>query len=257
MTQVEIILPGFPGKTSRGFLGFCNVSLIHSDIDVLFDTGHFSDRQLLLSELKRRKINVKDINYVILSHLHYDHCLNVDLFENATIILGEQELNYARSGEPEKQGDTSVPKFMLPFLRERQMIKVENELKLAGNVRVVGTPGHTPGSISAIVDGTDGRTVVAGDAVKNAYEFRLGKPEVFFGREEDARESISKISKIAEFIVPGHDRPFAIRNGKLCYQGELRLDIYTRQAPELEDWVIYSISTQPANYSQSSSAKVI
>jgi len=247
MIQVEIILPGFPGKTSRGFLGFCNISLIHSDIDILFDTGHLSDRQLLLSELERREINVKDINYVILSHLHYDHCLNVDLFENATVILGEQELNYARSGEPEKQGDTFVPKFMLPFLQKKQMIKVENELKLADNVRVIRTPGHTPGSISAIVDSADGRTAVTGDAVKNAYEFRLGKPEIFFGREEDARESISKIAKIAEFIIPGHDRPFTIRNGKLRYQGELCLDIYTRQAPELEDWVVYSISTRPSN----------
>ena len=39
---------------------------------------------------------------VILTHLHWDHCQNVDLFRNARVLVHSKELDYARSP---KSGD--------------------------------------------------------------------------------------------------------------------------------------------------------
>lgn len=242
--SVEVILPGFPARTNRGVLGFCTVSLISSDVKILFDTGHYSDRQNLLAELKRRHVEAQSIDQIVLSHLHFDHCLNIDLFQEATLVLSKRELDYASSKMPEERGDFSIPKPIIGLVHNRKMIEANEGVKLAEGVKVVETPGHTPGSISLLVEGEGRRTILVGDAVKNAWEFNRGEPEITFGESKDARESIKKIKAMGDVIVPGHDRRFVFKDGRVDYLDELDLRIYARIAPELERWTVYSISTR-------------
>jgi len=69
----KVLLPGIPANSTRGFLGWCNVSLIKftgKNEYALFDTGNNGDRKQLLSALQVSGITPSRINHLILSHLH-------------------------------------------------------------------------------------------------------------------------------------------------------------------------------------------
>jgi glyoxylase-like metal-dependent hydrolase (beta-lactamase superfamily II) len=239
--EVDILLQGFPGRTNRGTLGFCNITLIKSDRLILYDTGHFSDRLNLINEFKKRTIPLEKVDTIVLSHLHYDHCLNIDLFKNAEIILDKKELEYALSNEPEKVGDYYIPKYLIPIIKERKFINAEEELEIANKVYVLKTPGHTPGSISLLIDNGKRKIAIVGDAIKNAWEFIKGKPEQVYGKIEDAKESIKKIKELNAIIIPGHDAHFIFEKNIVKYLKNVSLKLIVKTLPYSDDWSIYTI----------------
>ncbi|MCS7125029.1 MAG: MBL fold metallo-hydrolase [Candidatus Bathyarchaeota archaeon] len=243
MTEVKVLLQGFPGKTSRGLLGFCNITLIKSDVTILFDTGFFSDRHLLTQKLEQEKIRPEDVEIVVLSHLHYDHCINVELFKKATVIVSKRELEYALSDEPKKAGDLYVSEHTARLIKTGRVLEAVEGLKLSANTKVIETPGHTPGSISLVVDG-EKKTVITGDAVKNAWEFKNGVAEMFYGEKSDVAKSINKIKNLADFVIPGHDRSFFYdrKSGELTFYGNLDLQLYARLHPHIDQWTVFTIS---------------
>lgn len=242
LTKVKVLLQGFPGKTNRGLLGFCNITLIKSTKLMLFDTGHFSDRQLLISALEQERIHPENIEIVVLSHLHYDHCINVELFKKAAVVVSKKELEYALSDKPEKAGDLYVSKCTAELLKNRDMIEAEENLKLSENVHVIETPGHTPGGISLLVD-EGKKTVITGDAVKNAWEFKNNISETFYGEKSDVIDSINKIKTLADIVIPGHDRLFSYdkSSGELSLSNDLNLQVYARLHPHIDHWTVFSL----------------
>ncbi|MCF8104273.1 MAG: MBL fold metallo-hydrolase, partial [Desulfohalobiaceae bacterium] len=95
--DIDVLLSGIPGKTSRGFLGYCTVVLFLLDGEwALFDTGHQADRHLLVDALTQRALTPADIKHVVLSHLHFDHILNLPLFKRAKVYISQAELDYAK-----------------------------------------------------------------------------------------------------------------------------------------------------------------
>lgn len=106
----KVLLPGMPVTSSRGALGWCSVSLIHdAGRHILVDTGSYGDRALLLKKLQDEKLGPGDIDDIFLTHFHYDHVLNCDLFPGAVIHLSETECQYVVSGGHERANDPFVP----------------------------------------------------------------------------------------------------------------------------------------------------
>lgn len=65
--------------------GSC-VYLIRQDKDnILIDTSSKDNAQELLSELKKLKIDPRDIHYILLTHSHWDHIGNLEFFPNAKV----------------------------------------------------------------------------------------------------------------------------------------------------------------------------
>ena len=60
---------------------------------IMIDTSSEQAKPELLEDLKQLKISPKDINTIILTHSHYDHNGNIDLFPNATIIDNDSILD--------------------------------------------------------------------------------------------------------------------------------------------------------------------
>lgn len=243
--KVDVILAGFPGRTNRGVLGFCNVTLVQAEKNILFDTGHFADRSLLISELRKRGLKPRDVDIVILSHLHYDHCLSIDLFKKAEVVISSEELKYASSSKPQKLGDFYIPRHVVDMLKGREVIEAEEGTEIEEDVYLLETPGHTPGSISLVVEERNGRTVIAGDAAKNAWEFKHNRLETFYGEEADAVRSIKKLKKVADLVIPGHDRCFLYdkKKGEISFLSDLDLRVFVRVSPDVNHWTTFSIST--------------
>jgi len=106
----EIIMPGIGASSNRGALGWCNISIIYANgKTILFDTGSNDDREELLLELEKMNIEINNIDIIFISHLHYDHCCNIELFDNAQIIVSKRELEYVITQEYKKYNDPYVP----------------------------------------------------------------------------------------------------------------------------------------------------
>lgn len=211
MAEVKVLLPGFALMTNRGYLGFCSICLIRGEKDLIFDTGHWMDRVRLIQELERNDIDAHRIQGVILSHLHADHIMNVDLFPNADLIVSSEELEYVKNPNPK---DTNVPFFWNAILEGRKIVRIEKEAEgeVMKDLSFMILPGHTPGCLAAVVKTKEGTVVLSGDAGKYAKEFLTRKKydSMVYVSDEEVEQSIQRIMEVADVIIPGHDRPLRV-----------------------------------------------
>lgn len=207
----DILVPGFPGRCSRGFLGWSTIALIMTETGpMLFDTGGPGDRQTLLTALTQRGIEPADIKAVILSHLHFDHVANVECFPTAEVIIHADELSYF---EREGAADLALPRYLVAGLRSyARVTTVAGEPELARGVTLIRTPGHTAGHCSLALFAGGLTVVLAQDAIKTRNEIVAGGPATAFSLP-DARASVARILSIADVVVPGHDCSLRMQSG--------------------------------------------
>lgn len=200
--KYEVIVKGSNVSIKRGSLGLANLTLVFAECGpLLFDVGHYGNREALLCELKNHGITPDDIKVVFLSHLHFDHSVNIDLFSKAKILLGRADYEYVLDPHPE---DRFVPWLIREQLEKGEFELLENEGSVASGINCIPVPGHTPGCFALELDTADGRVVLAGDAIKTYGEVVTGSSTMPFGSETEASASISRILSVADRIVPGH-----------------------------------------------------
>ncbi|MBW2038517.1 MAG: MBL fold metallo-hydrolase [Deltaproteobacteria bacterium] len=236
--DIKILFHGFPGRAERGYLGWSSVILVNRDKKILFDTGNWGDREELIRRLQVEGIELEDIDIVILSHLHFDHSINLPLFKRANIILSKTALEYASRNS----GDLFVPEFMGDYLHsiQKRLTPIEGDTKLDEKITLLETPGHTPGSISCLLEYGELSVILAGDAIKNAYEFVSGTVDISEDREV-SKNTIEKIKEVADIIIPGHDRPFYSKDGKIFYLCGSEFEFMARCCPYNEEWTKFKI----------------
>jgi glyoxylase-like metal-dependent hydrolase (beta-lactamase superfamily II) len=136
--------------------------------------------QNMTSQLAKIGIKPEEIDIVVLTHLHWDHVGDVEKFSNAEFIVSGEELEFAFNPIPSLYVAYEALQIgMEPlFLKVIERIKTVEmkEKEICEGVRVIPTPGHTPGSISVVVDTKEGSYVIAGDAVFK-YANLKGAPE--------------------------------------------------------------------------------
>lgn len=158
----------------------------------------FDERHLLEMQLRRRGHSLGDITTVIASHLHWDHIGGLKQFPNSRIVLGAGERAYAAAPE----------RFAEPFYRaadydprhDLEFDEIADDLDLFGDGTVVALrlPGHTPGSLAALVQLPEQSIVLSGDVVhtRDAYEH-----EVHYHGDVDsvaARASLRRLHSIID-----------------------------------------------------------
>jgi glyoxylase-like metal-dependent hydrolase (beta-lactamase superfamily II) len=206
MHRIETLLNGFPGKSSRGFLGWSSCYLVTtpSGKRLLFDTAGYNERATVISSLAKLQVALQDVDCVVLSHLHFDHAANWDLFPNTEIILHEREIEHAES-----RGDGAVLWYHTPALRAHRRLRlISAETALEEGVRVRHVPGHTPGCVALSID----KEILCGDALKSRWE--LDGPMAGPVWDADlARQSIDQLKRLGTRLYPGHDMPLELLDG--------------------------------------------
>jgi len=199
----DVILKGNNLTLQDGLLALSNVTLIlTAQGPVLFDTGHYCQRRLLLKELARHGVESKDVKGVFLSHLHFDHCHNIDLFPSACVFVSAKEWEYAKHPHP---NDISIPWLIHEQLGNNKVEFLDGEGSISADVRFFPAPGHTPGSFAIVLETEDkGRVVVAGDAIKYVKEIINRRNDIVYGTVEQGVATIELIVQMADRIVPGH-----------------------------------------------------
>ena len=148
-----------------------------------------------------------DVEFVLLTHLHWDHAGNCDLFPEASVLVQESELRYAiapgrffRKSFLSPLGGWGVPPFVVPNLD-----LVRGTTEIVPGVRVEPVPGHTPGSQAVVVETADGTFAIGGDAVSMYANVESDIPPGFHTNVDDAVDSIDRLATLADSLLPAHD----------------------------------------------------
>ena len=251
MATVDILLPGMAWGTNVGHAAFCSVILIESQGKrILLDTGHVGRITYLEEELKKRRLGFEDIDFVFMTHAHWDHVQNFDRFPNAPMLLHSIERAYAQRPHP---NDWATPAWTGTALETHDIQEVQQGDEIAAGVSVLEMPGHSPGSIALLVDTDDGVCGLTGDALHYAHVALTGRNPLVFWNEQQANESIAKMLGAADILYPGHDRPFRLQDGEIQYLADFQLTLHNLQpstpglsfdTPPREVWIMPGIEGQ-------------
>jgi glyoxylase-like metal-dependent hydrolase (beta-lactamase superfamily II) len=206
----------------------CCILLKHPKGNVLFDTGchpsaatdpegRWGPLAKVMTPIMARETNVltelqavgmepDEINCVICSHLHPDHCGCNQFFQMATVVVHNRELAAAK--EP---GATSAGFLPADWDHPMPMRVVDKETDLFGDGRIVlvPLPGHTPGMMGALVQlDRDGQFLLASDAVS----LRANLDQDFIPKNtwnvEQCRQSFAEVRRLEKAgakVICGHD----------------------------------------------------
>jgi glyoxylase-like metal-dependent hydrolase (beta-lactamase superfamily II) len=153
-----------------------------------FDAGFM--RSLIQRELDRLRVDPARVTHLFLTHSDFDHAGGLPLFRKAEIYLSFNE-------EPMVTGRKARALGLFynsPIKRPHHLLE-DNEVVTAGSMRIraIATPGHTPGSMSYLVDES---TLFAGDAFKlvDGRVFHIRR--IFTMDAERQKESIRKLARL-------------------------------------------------------------
>ena len=177
MPTIDILLTGMSAGTDQARLGLATIALVRGQNNILVDVGHYGRRELLQRALESRGLTPDDIHMVVLTHAHWDHAQNVDVFPKARFLIHPLELDYSRAP---RKGDWATPSYFAATLQGLNVEEVVDGTELEPGVRIVETPGHTRGHISVAVDTPDGTAVIAADAFPDAGVVGRGRPYLIF-----------------------------------------------------------------------------
>ena len=142
----------------------------------------------MLSNRQRR------VDLVVHTHLHVDHVGWDGAFPNARYIMSEDSLAQR------------------PHLRHRVeplrdaglVVLLEAELDVASGVRLVPTPGHTPGHASVFIESEGEELVVLGDVV--VHELQLADPDLVYVSDGDPELSAATRKQVLAQLSDQGDR---------------------------------------------------
>lgn len=142
----------------------------------------------LVADLARLGVSTADVTHVVVTHLHYDHADNVDLFHDADRIVQADHLAFARD-PPEGWASG----FAGPAWRRVEWTTVDGETEIVDGVRVLPTPGHVPGHQSVLVDTDDGLAICPGDAAPVARSLERDEIPGICYDEGEAKRSLERL----------------------------------------------------------------
>jgi glyoxylase-like metal-dependent hydrolase (beta-lactamase superfamily II) len=169
-------------------------------------TPIFAPEQTVARQLETVGLHPDDIDVVICSHLHPDHCGCNSYFRKATILCHEAEAAAARAEGAENLG----------YLRTEwdqpqgfQTFDTDHDVFGDGRIVVMPMPGHTPGMSVARVDlEKDGSFVLASDAAPLQANVETGTAPRNTWNMDLAAASLARLKALREgghIIISGHD----------------------------------------------------
>jgi hydroxyacylglutathione hydrolase len=183
----------------RGMLD-CNTYVIKGKPTVIVDPGSAEFLPALIEDLKRDDIQPTDIDIIVNTHLHADHCWGNEALRE---ISGARILCHPLQ---KKFWDTSVVStanfFGMPSMTFSEDGLLDNE-RLNGDgmeLELIPSPGHSPDSICFYNRGE--KVLVCGDVI---FCQNTGRVDLPGGNADELKQSIERLVQLPiEYLLPGH-----------------------------------------------------
>lgn len=194
MNEVKVLIEGYAKEIKDGWTANSTVTLVKSNgKNIIVDPG--MNRNLLLKALKKEKLSLDKIDYVILTHYHLDHSLLTGIFENAK-ILDNSDI-YSFDGKIGNHGG-KVP---------------------GTDIEIIRTPGHDMFHCSVLAKAKIGKVAIVGDVFwwrddqkqETDREGLMNHKDPYMKNKEELINSRKKILEIADYIIPGHGKMFKVK----------------------------------------------
>ncbi|MBC2595874.1 N-acyl homoserine lactonase family protein [Ruficoccus amylovorans] len=181
---------------------------------VLFDAGNsriaihapvtgdyipvMTEADYVVAQLASLGLTPSDVTHIVLSHLHGDHAGGLEAFRDIPCYIQREEIQHTGGSSPTEQ-----------YLLSRQLLDGDHDLFGDGRMRILATPGHSPGHQSLLLRLDSGEEVLlAADAAytRGALE-QYSLPTTTFDRTS-ALETFEKINAMrcsGVRIICGHE----------------------------------------------------
>ena len=160
------------------------------------------------------QVDLDTVTHVVMTHLHFDHASGLDLVPaSVPMVVQRREWQAAHDAEQVAR-NFYVPRDYTGT--ERPVVEVDGDHDLLGDgsVRLLSTPGHTPGHQSVLVED---RLVIGGDVSHFATGFDDHRFPLFGDDHQAQAASAERLRALRDggaTVLPGHD-PEVLRPGQV------------------------------------------
>jgi glyoxylase-like metal-dependent hydrolase (beta-lactamase superfamily II) len=169
--------------------------------------------------LARHGLTPEDIDLVIHTHLHNDHCENDFKCANARIYVHEKEIE--RIHDPHPLDYRYLADYIEEVEENGQIVTVSKDMEIVPGLRVIHTPAHTEGGLTVLVDTQAGLAAITGFCVimenldppreVRAMEMEVIPPGTHVNVYE-AYDQLIRVRDLADILIPLHEPAFAKRD---------------------------------------------
>lgn len=127
----------------------------------------------IYEQLEKRGISPEQIDIVILTHLHWDHCYHLNKFTNAKFYVQEIEYEFAKNPIPLYYKSYEYPSIGLtPQFEGIKFELLNGEAQIVDGISVYPSPGHSIGHQTVTVNTSEGDYHCCGDLVFTYDNFK-------------------------------------------------------------------------------------
>lgn len=195
---------------------------------IIIDTGELAPRKTSEIEkaigkvytfeegLHKWGLKPEDIDIVIHTHLHNDHCENDSKCVNAIFYVHEKEIEQIHNPHP--LDFRYNEDFIVEIEQKGQILTLKEDTEILPGIKLIHTPAHTPGGMSVLINTEKGSVLITGFCI---IEENLNPPPKVVGmgmevippgtlvNSYDAYDILLKTKKMADFIIPLHEPKYA------------------------------------------------
>ena len=179
-----------PAQALRVNMGFVNAYvLIRGKEAAVVDTGTSGNASKIADVVRTANLSWDAVHHVILTHYHGDHIGSV----GEVLAAAPKATAYAGAAD-------------IPQIKSPRPIKAVGDNDEVFGLRVIATPGHTPGH--ACVFDPAGSLLMLGDAMNNIGSKLVGPNPEYTADMARAQQSVKKLAKLTfQHAVFGHGEP--------------------------------------------------
>jgi len=199
------------------------------DKKIIVDTGEFAPLQSREREeairgkiykfeegLAKWGLKPADIDIVIHTHLHNDHCENDDKCINAVFYVHEKELESIHNPHP--LDFRYMEDYILDIEKKGQIKKLNEDTEIVPGIKMIHTPAHTEGGMTVLIDTEKGKAAITGFCLImenfnpppkiKAMEMEVIPPGTSINPKQ-AYDIMLKVRDMADILIPLHEPMFA------------------------------------------------
>lgn len=166
--------------------------------------------------LRKEGVDPADVEYVFLTHLHYDHCSNVRLFPNARYVVSRTGFHLTLDPpHPALCPDLIFPRDVLAHLageaRDRLVLADDEAPEIVPGIGAFYVGGHTLCSQAITVQTQRGLAVFPGDTIFYYANLEQNHPVGLAVDLLQCYQAMDRIRSSGAMLVPPHDPALLLR----------------------------------------------